>query len=226
MIQIQELSKSYNLNKNNQVDALKEIHLSVEKGETLAIVGRSGAGKSTLLHILGCLEKPTKGTYFLDGKNVFDLTEKQLAKVRNQKIGFVLQEFGLLMNRTVFENVTVPLMFNQNVPSRDLRMKAVQSLEMVGMEDKIAYDVVELSGGQKQRVAIARAIINDQDIILADEPTGALDTKTAQNIMELFLDLSAQGKTVVIVTHDLKIAQQCNRMIHIDDGKIITQLSQ
>ncbi|MCI8408454.1 MAG: ABC transporter ATP-binding protein [Lachnospiraceae bacterium] len=221
MIQIQELSKSYNLNKNNQVDALKEIHLSVEKGETLAIVGRSGAGKSTLLHILGCLEKPTKGTYFLDGKNVFDLTEKELAKVRNQKIGFVLQEFGLLMNRTVFENVTVPLMFNKNVPSRDLRMKVVQSLEMVEMEDKIGYDVVELSGGQKQRVAIARAIINDQDIILADEPTGALDTKTAQNIMELFLDLSAQGKTVVIVTHDLKIAQQCNRMIHIDDGKIL-----
>lgn len=218
LIEIKQLSKRYNEHCENEVHALEAVDLSIKKGAVVAIVGRSGAGKTTLLHILGCLDQATEGEYFLDGTDVTALNQKQLARIRNQRIGFVLQEFGLLMNKSVFDNVIIPLIFAPDVGRNDLRMKAVKVLEQVNLLEKIDETVAELSGGQKQRVAIARAIINDQDIILADEPTGALDTTTAKNIMDLFLSLREQGKTVIIVTHDLKIANCCDYILNIEDG--------
>lgn len=217
------IHKIYNINETNQVNALSGIDLSIKKGELVAIVGRSGAGKSTLLHILGCLDKATKGDYYLDGINVSELKNKELARVRNKKIGFVLQEFGLLMNKSVYDNLVVPLIFNKEVGIGDLRPKVNNVLEQVDMYEKIFHDVVELSGGQKQRIAIARAIINNPDIILADEPTGALDTATADNILDLLIDLKNNGKTIIIVTHDMRIARKCDYILKIEDGQLIKE---
>lgn len=223
IIEMKNIQKIYNPNEANQVNALSGIDLSIKKGDLVAVVGRSGAGKSTLLHILGCLDKATKGDYYLEGINVSQLKHKELARVRNKRIGFVLQEFGLLMNKSVYDNLIVPLIFNKEVSIGDLRPKVNNVLEQVDMYDKIFQDVVELSGGQKQRIAIARAIINNPDIILADEPTGALDTATADNILDLLIELKNGGKTIIIVTHDMRIAKKCDYILKIEDGQLLQE---
>lgn len=222
LISAKRLTKVFYQGTDAEVSALKGVDISVEKNEMIAIIGRSGSGKSTLMHILGCVDKPTTGNYNLCGIPVNILSEKELAKIRNKKIGFVLQEFGLILNKTVLENVSIPLFFNSNIKYRDIEKLALTALEKVGLVDKARYLTTELSGGQKQRVAIARAIVNNPELILADEPTGALDHVTADDIMDLFKILKEKGVTIVIVTHDLSIASQCQRIITISDGCIVS----
>ena len=199
-IEIKNLKKIYNANKSIEVEALKSINLIIEKGDFCSIVGVSGSGKSTLLYILGCIDKQTEGTYLLEGKNVSKMSENELAQIRNKKIGFVLQDFGLIEEETVIENVRVPILFckDKNL-IRNFRNKAEKLLKDLGIENLKDKKVNLLSGGQRQRVAIARALINDPELILADEPTGSLDTNTAQNIMNIFKELNKSGKTIIIV---------------------------
>lgn len=194
-IEIKNLKKIYNANKSIEVEALKSINLIIEKGDFCSIVGVSGSGKSTLLYILGCIDKQTEGTYLLEGKNVSKMSENELAQIRNKKIGFVLQDFGLIEEETVIENVRVPILFckDKNL-IRNFRNKAEKLLKDLGIENLKDKKVNLLSGGQRQRVAIARALINDPELILADEPTGSLDTNTAQNIMNIFKELNKSGK--------------------------------
>lgn len=221
MIEFRGITKIYNQGKENEVRALNGIDLNIKKGEMTAVVGRSGSGKSTLLHLLGCIDRPTEGSYNMEDINVLKLSPMGLAAFRNQKMGFVLQEFGLLLNKSVYENVIIPLIFCNHIKNKAMRPMAESFLGRVGLADKIDEPVSALSGGQKQRVAIARAIINNQELILADEPTGALDSATAETIIDLFQELQERGKTIVIVTHDMNIAKRCDRMLHIDDGKIV-----
>ena len=208
-IEIKNLKKIYNANKSIEVEALKSINLIIEKGDFCSIVGVSGSGKSTLLYILGCIDKQTEGTYLLEGKNVSKMSENELAQIRNKKIGFVLQDFGLIEEETVIENVRVPILFckDKNL-IRNFRNKAEKLLKNL------------LSGGQRQRVAIARALINDPELILADEPTGSLDTNTAQNIMNIFKELNKSGKTIIIVTHNMELAKETQKCVKIKDGLI------
>lgn len=221
MIEIKNLTKKYNPNKPNEFTALKGVSLEINDGEMVAIIGKSGAGKSTLLHILACIDVYESGEYFLDKTLVRKLTEKQYAKIRNEKIGIVMQDFALVEDFSALENVMLPLDFAQNKkPNR--RENALKALKSVGMAEYAKKPVNKLSGGQKQRVAIARAIVNEPSIILADEPTGALDSKTAAEIMDVFRELNSEGKTVVIVTHDPGVAQQCGRIIEISDGEIVS----
>lgn len=221
MIELKYVTKSYYKGTSAQINALRNVSLRINKGEIVAVIGASGSGKSTLLNIMGCLDVPDEGKCYLNGKQVNNLSQGKLSEIRNKQIGFVLQDFGLMLDRTVYRNLSYPLIFNSNIKSKQFKELSKKALESVGLSSRVNSKCIELSGGQKQRVAIARAIINDPDIILADEPTGALDTKTSQEIMELFKDLNRQGKTVVIVTHDSKIAEQCDRIIKISDGSII-----
>lgn len=221
LINANGLKKIFYQGSDAEVAALKGVDVSVQSGEMIAIVGRSGSGKSTLMHILGCVDKPTEGNYEFYGKSVDSLSETQLANIRNTKIGFVLQEFGLILNKTALENVSIPLYFNPKVKYKDIRKKSLAALQQVGLEHKANSIVSELSGGQKQRVAIARAIVNEPALILADEPTGALDRSTADEIMNLFHKLNEKGMTVVIVTHDMNIADMCERVIEITDGIVV-----
>ena len=186
----------------------------------IAIMGKSGAGKSTLLHILGCLERFEEGVYNLNGENVTNLSPKQLAKIRNAQIGFVLQDYSLINHKTALYNVMSPMLFNKT-PYKQMKPKALDALKTVGIADQAEKDVVNMSGGQRQRVAIARAIVNSAPLILADEPTGNLDSTTTDEIMKLFCELHKQGKTIVIVTHDDHVASYCDRIITISDGKIL-----
>lgn len=218
---LKNIGKIYNKNKNNACEALKNVDLEIESGELIAIIGQSGSGKSTLLHILGCIDTPTSGALFAFGKELNFKNAKSLAKYRNKRIGFVLQDFGLILGETALENVRVPLLFSDIRFSKTKQM-ALNALNTLGIANLANKRASQLSGGQKQRVAIARALVNDPDIILADEPTGALDSKTAADIMNVFKRINSEGKTVVTVTHDLGIAQQCNRIIRISDGKIIS----
>lgn len=220
MIKISNLSKIYNYKKANAFQALYDVNLNIEKGEMAAIIGASGAGKSTLLHILACIDNYQSGEYFLDGMLVNSNSEKSLAKIRNEKIGMVMQDFALIDDFSAVQNVMLPLDFSAK-KDKDKKKKALAVLESVGMSDFANNRSNNLSGGQKQRVAIARAIVNNPDIILADEPTGALDSKTAAEIMNIFKELHNQGQTVIIVTHDLGIAKQCGRIIEISDGEIV-----
>lgn len=222
MIEFRGTTKIYNKGKENEVRALDGIDLNIKKGEMVAIIGRSGAGKSTLLHLLGCIDRPTEGTYEMEDVDVLKLSPMGLAAFRNQKIGFILQEFGLLLNKTVYENVIIPLVFCSRIRKKEMRPMAERVLGRVGLTGKIDEPVSTLSGGQKQRVAIARAIINNQELILADEPTGALDSGTAETIIDLFKELQEMGKTIIIVIHDMYVAEYCDRMIRIGDGKIVT----
>lgn len=224
MITLENVHKIYNPKKANEFEALKGVSLTIEDGEMVAIIGKSGAGKSTLLHILACIDSYESGEYKIDDTLVKNLSEKQYAQIRNEKIGMVMQDFALVDDFTCLENVLLPLDFAKHKkPNRkELALAALKSVSMDSMAKK---PVNKLSGGQKQRVAIARAIVNQPSMVLADEPTGALDSKTAEEIMHVFKKLNHQGKTVVIVTHDMGVAKQCDRLIEISDGKILETAS-
>lgn len=221
MIEIKNLVKVYNKGKTNEFCALKGIDLSIEEGEMVAIIGKSGAGKSTLLHILAAIDSYDKGSYLVDGVSVGDLKEKDRARFRNQKIGIVMQDYALIDEYTIEENVQIPLIFGK-VKGNDVRReKIMTALKNVGLAELAKKPVRQLSGGQKQRVAIARALVNNPAFLLADEPTGALDSKTSGEIMDVFEKLNQGGKTVIIVTHDMEVAARCGRVIEISDGEIV-----
>ena len=221
MIEIKNLVKIYNKGKTNEFCALKGIDLSIEEGEMVAIIGKSGAGKSTLLHILAAIDSYDKGSYLVDGVSVGDLKEKDRARFRNQKIGIVMQDYALIDEYTIEENVQIPLIFGK-VKGNDVRReKIMTALENGGLAELAKKPVRQLSGGQKQRVAIARALVNNPTFLLADEPTGALDSKTSGEIMDVFEKLNQGGKTVIIVTHDMEVAARCGRVIEISDGEIV-----
>lgn len=218
LIEIKSLNKTFGKN-NSKTIALKDVNLKINKGELVAIVGTSGSGKSTLLNIIGGLDSPSSGEYLLNSKNISNLTQKELAKIRNKTFGFIVQYFALIKDYTVSENIEIPLEYSKvKVSEREKRISEV--LNKLGILDKARKKPKELSGGQQQRVAIARAIINNPDIILADEPTGALDSKTSQQVMDILKSLNKEGKTIIIVTHDNKIAEQCHRILNIEDGSI------
>ncbi len=219
LIRIENLSKIYQLGKV-QVKALNGIDLTIEQNEYVAIMGPSGSGKSTLMNILGCLDVPTSGRYILNGHDVSNLSDDELAHIRNKEIGFVFQTFNLLPRATALHNVELPLIYN-GTPRNIRRKKALEMLERVGLGDRAHHRPNELSGGQRQRVAIARALVNGPSIILADEPTGNLDSKTGDEIMQIFRELNDAGNTIVLVTHEEDIARQCKRIIRLLDGKII-----
>ena len=220
MIKLENIKKIYNKGNANEFEALKDVSLTIKDGELVAVIGKSGAGKSTLLHIIACIDSYEDGKYVIDDVLVKNLREKKLAEIRNSRIGIVMQDFALVDDFSCIENVLLPLDFAAKKKS-DRKELALAALKSVGMDGMAKKPVNKLSGGQKQRVAIARAIVNKPSVILADEPTGALDSKTAAEIMELFHELNKKGHTVIIVTHDLEIAKQCDRIIEISDGKII-----
>ncbi|MGD8454140.1 MAG: ABC transporter ATP-binding protein [Phycisphaerae bacterium] len=202
-----------------QVVALRGVSLTIERGEYVAIIGPSGSGKTTLMNILGCLDRLSSGTYWLDGRDISQLSDDELSDVRGKRIGFVFQSFNLITTQTVLENLETPL-FYQSVPPRQRRGLALAMAERVGLADRVHHRPHELSGGQQQRVAIGRSLINDPAILLADEPTGNLDTKTGQMILETLDQLSAAGRTIIMVTHDQSVAQRCQRIIEIRDGQV------
>ena len=214
ILRMEHIKKSF-----GDLEVLKDISLSVKEGEVLAIIGPSGSGKSTLLNILGCLEQPTGGQYLLNGNDVIGLKEKQIAQLRNQTFGFVVQDFALIERYSVEKNVMLPLLYTK-ISKKQRIEKVNRMLELVHLSEKKYALARNLSGGQRQRVAIARAIVNDANIIFCDEPTGALDKKTSGSIMQMFQKLNQMGKTIVIVTHDPEVAKQCKRTIFIEDGKI------
>jgi putative ABC transport system ATP-binding protein len=216
MLQATDLRKTYIMG-DNTVHALDGVTLQIDEGEMVAIRGPSGSGKTTLMNILGCLDRPTTGSYVLGDEDVSRMSDNALARVRNRKIGFVFQTFNLLPRMTALENVELPLLY---AGERGAQGKALRALELVGLKERADHRPNQLSGGQKQRVAIARAIVTDPAIVLADEPTGALDTKTGEDILTLFKKLNRLGRTIIIVTHDLKVADHCPREIYIRDGKI------
>jgi putative ABC transport system ATP-binding protein len=224
IIETVDITKVYGMG-DVSVAALKGINISIEAGEFVAIMGSSGSGKSTLMHILGCLSRPTDGQYFLDGEDVSQLDKVQLAGVRNRKIGFIFQAYNLLARTSALRNVTLPLLYDHANPRtpEEADEKAAKLLDMVGLSDRIHHQPHELSGGQQQRVAIARALVNEPAILLADEPTGALDSRTGVEIMELFQSLYRDhGQTVILVTHDSYVARHTNRIIKLSDGSIIS----
>ncbi|MDE6731329.1 MAG: ABC transporter ATP-binding protein [Oscillospiraceae bacterium] len=219
ILTLRNIGKIYNPGKPNSCEALRGVDLDIERGDLIAIIGESGSGKSTLLHILGCLDQPTSGEMSFGGARVNFRSAKKLAAYRNGKIGFVLQDFGLILGETAVENVCVPLLFSKT-PFTKMKSRARTALDTLNIGKLANKRVNQLSGGQKQRVAIARALVNDPEIILADEPTGALDSKTSSEIVNTLLDLNEKGKTVIIVTHDPKIAAQCRRVVTITDGAL------
>jgi len=217
MIQADHLIKSYELG-GQTVHALDDLSLRIDAGEMVAIRGPSGSGKSTLMNILGCLDRPDSGTYVLGGEDVSGMSPDEQADVRNRRIGFVFQAFNLLPRMSALENVELPI---QYAGGFEARQRAEAALTRVGLADRMHHEPNQLSGGQRQRVAIARALVNDPDIILADEPTGALDTRTGEDVLALFKQLNAEGRTILIVTHDLSVARHCPREIYLRDGKIV-----
>lgn len=219
VIKMNGIKKVYT-NGKIEVEALKGIDVKVEKGDFVAIIGKSGSGKSTLMNIIGCLDSLTEGTYLLEGKDINNYSEKELAKVRSRKIGFIFQQFNLLPKLNAYENVELPLLYQKiKKKERDERIKKV--LGQVGLDDRMDHKPPEMSGGQQQRVAIARALACNPALILADEPTGNLDSKSADEIMDILTNLNKQGTTLVLITHDDEIARKANRIIRIKDGKVI-----
>jgi len=220
LIQLHEIKKTYPMGERKSVEALRGIDLAIGRGEFVAIMGPSGSGKSSLMNILGCLDNPTSGTYRLGGRDVSSLSEREQALVRNREIGFVFQSFNLLPRATALENVELPLVYG-GIPSRERRRRAEEALEAVGIADWSDHRPSELSGGQSQRVAIARALATRPRILLADEPTGNLDSATSAEILELFGEIHHQGNTVILVTHEEEVAHRAARIIHIRDGLIV-----
>ncbi len=220
MIRLEHVTKTYNKKKANAFTALKDVSLTIKDGEMVAIMGKSGAGKSTLLHILACVDTYDEGEYYLGQQKIRNLSETKLAQIRNESIGLVMQDYALIEDYTVLENVMLPLNLAKK-KRKDRRHVAMEALERVGMQDMAKKRVAELSGGQKQRTAIARALVNEPEVLLADEPTGALDSGNAEAVMELFRKINEEGTTVVIVTHDGDMAQYCDRIVEIWDGEIV-----
>ena len=218
LIRVRDLCKVYNPGEN-EVRALDHVDLSIDKGELVGIIGHSGSGKSTLMNMLGCLDVPTSGNYYLNGKDVSNMTDDELSDVRNVEIGFIFQGFNLIPNLTAKENVELPLIY-RGVSKKEREDLAVESLKAVGLEHRLDHKPSEMSGGQQQRVAIARAIAARPPVILADEPTGNLDSRSTQEIMEVLKELHRSGRTVILITHDDEIAAQVNRVIRIKDGKV------
>ncbi len=222
IIEVGNLVKDFHVGEVT-VHALKGVNLKIKAGEFVAIMGASGSGKSTMLNILGCLDKPTSGEYYLDGVSVAGMTKNDLASLRNRKLGFVFQSYNLLPRTTALENVELPLFYNKEVKSKQRRERAIAALEAVGLADRMKHMPNQLSGGQQQRVAIARSLVNDPVVILADEATGNLDTRTSYEIMALFQELNEKGKTIVFVTHEQDIARFTKRNLIFRDGKMIRE---
>jgi putative ABC transport system ATP-binding protein len=220
LLEVKDVVKVY-VTGDLEFTALKKVSLKIEKGEFTAIMGPSGSGKSTLMNLLGCLDKMNEGTYVLNGKDVSSLQDNELAYVRNKEIGFVFQAFNLIPRMTLLENVELPMLY-AGVPAKERRQKALTALARVGLEDRVKHLPNEISGGQKQRAAIARAIVNSPAVIMADEPTGNLDTRSSEEIMRIFQQLNNEGATVIMVTHENDIAQHCKRIVRFRDGEIVS----
>ena len=218
MLKLKDIHKSYQQG-SQEFPILKGIDLHVKEGDFLAIMGPSGSGKSTLMNIIGCLDKASSGTYHIEGTDVSELSDNQLSDLRNQKIGFVFQNFNLMPKLTACQNVELPLTY-MKIPKKERRERALEMLRLVGLEERSDFKPMELSGGQKQRVAIARALVTNPSFILGDEPTGALDTKTSVQIMDLFKQFNDEGKTIVIITHEPEVAQLCKQTVILRDGNI------
>lgn len=222
IIEMKDIKKSFYIGTPNQLNILKGININVKKGEFVSIIGTSGSGKSTLMNIIGALDRATSGTYILDNTNINDISDNGLSEVRNKKIGFVFQTYNLIPRSTVLSNVELPLLY-AGLPTKERRERAMHFLELVGMKDRITHQPSELSGGQKQRVAIARALGTNPSIILADEPTGALDSATGRLVMDLFHKVhEEEGKTIVFITHNNELAEETERIITLKDGEIIS----
>lgn len=220
LIELRNVYKIYSEGLESEVRALDGVSLDIEKGEFVAVVGQSGSGKSTMMNVLGCLDIPTRGTYHLDGVDVLELSDKQLSRIRNKQIGFIFQQYNLIQNLTVLENVELPLIY-QGIDPIDRRELAMQALARVGLADRAKHKPTQMSGGQQQRVAIARAISTRPPIIMADEPTGALDSRTGHEVLGFLQQLNKEGSTVILITHDNGIAATARRIVRIADGKII-----
>lgn len=223
LIHLDHIVKRFYEHQENELEILHGISLDVQKGEFVSIVGESGSGKTTLMNIIGILDRPTEGTYILDGISIADAKDKELSHIRNQKIGFVFQTYNLISRTTALKNVELPMLY-AGISKKERKERAEYYLEMVGMKDRMSHKPDELSGGQKQRVAIARALSNEPSIILADEPTGALDSETGRTIMDIFHKLNhEQGKTIVLITHSKELAEETGRIITIQDGRIVSE---
>lgn len=221
MLKLNNITKSYFQGENEQ-QVLKNITLNVSKGDFVAIMGPSGSGKSTLMNIIGCLDKPSSGEFFIEDQCINQFNDNELADLRNQKIGFVFQNFNLLPRLSIIDNVSLPLTY-AGVPKKERKTRAAELLKAVGLEERLDYLPNELSGGQKQRVAIARALVTNPTFILADEPTGALDTKTGLQIMSLFEELNNSGTTIILITHEPEIAELCDKTIILRDGELVSR---
>ncbi|MCI8848091.1 MAG: ABC transporter ATP-binding protein [Oscillibacter sp.] len=225
LVELKDVFKIYGEGLESEVRALDGVSLTICRGEFVAVVGQSGSGKSTMMNVLGCLDIPTRGDYFLEGTDVRDLTDKELSRIRNKEIGFIFQQYNLIQTLTVLENVELPLIY-QGINADDRRDMALEALERVGLAGRVRHKPTEMSGGQQQRVAIARAIATRPPIIMADEPTGALDSRTGHEVLEFLQQLNREGTTVILITHDNGIAATARRCVRLTDGKIVEDKEQ